>query len=887
MYSQIAQVNKTLKGWLKCSRSFILLILGICIFTLSLPATAAHSLTDSVLDLSQLKGKNSGFVNSAYILRADLASGSGTNSSFLRLKATPEEEGYNTDATVSQPDVNFARSLQLSELQQVTIAGETFREIRLDLNERNRASEIVLQELRLFLGNSPTLSGYNPSNQTLTGALNGGQAVFDLGKSVLFDAALTSGSGSGDALFYVPESDFAGADGSTYVYLFAKLGSADKINGSEAGFEEFAVADIPGIEPNGEISGTTFNDINGNGIYDVATEPPLEGLTINLYLDDGDSKFDEQNHGLFDPNADSLVTKTMSAADGSYEFTRLLPGDYFVEQKPIPENSLTTPNPIPSVIGSSTIDNDNNFGNRQEEVDVEVVKTFTPTYEGENVFIPGEAVSYTLTVTNNGLATAESVLINDPGNLQLDVSQLILPVGAIDLDTYDPNQDGILDSYLTANGQSLTGDGDTNTIDVVIPSLLSGESVELTVNATVSSAYVETSNVYASLGDDNSTLSEYYNAHIKGTNWLPINGIEKKAGSSWVLIKQNIVGSNASASSYSNAVDTNSNNDVSANLGSYGVIPFARYSATLGNGEQLTIHSKLFDPQTDDPQNPEFIYALNADLCWNNYTQSYDYSISDAQCLSLEQSDPAQWRFDNNSTFLPAADEGMGDVNLTWNNKALIEQIPNEWNAFLALDTSNDPTAAEQIVDFYRDLVKRVLVDNSTFESGELRVMNLNTNQSEMTGVADAQILSSFADNVMILVKSDGVYYTDETLTAGTQIIAQNDLQSALDDLEPTPNPLSRLKIVIDSSVTTTRLTTLDLNSLQDKGYLATDLEILGKTMTFNTKNGQGDIDLSQLNVIAPAQATVKLKGSNGADTIKGSVFSEIIEGSNSGDELI
>ncbi|MEQ8958979.1 MAG: SdrD B-like domain-containing protein, partial [Coleofasciculus sp. C2-GNP5-27] len=788
-------------------------------------AAEPHIFTDSVLDLTGTQ--SAGFVNGSYIVRSDLASGAGTNDSFLKLRAKPDEEGFNTDAAVHQPDVKSARSLQLSELQQVTIAGETFREVRLDLNEKNSASEITLQEFRLFLSNSATLSAYDPSNQTLIGALNNGQAVFDLGGSVLLDASLTPGTSSFDASIYVPETAFSGAIGSTYVYLFSKLVSSD------GGFEEFAVADVAGIDPEGTISGRVFEDVNGDGDDEAGADPNLDGVTIKLFLDDGDGVF-EANEGAFDPTKDSLVTTTTSA-NGSYSFGDVLAGDYFVRQvtptdliqtttdpslitigsnttvtdvdfgnveefgsisgqkfedidgdgikdageaglagwtifidandngsldagetntttdshgnysftdltagnytirevqqtgwqqtttnpsainvtsgtdttgvdfgnfqlgsisgqkfedtdgdgvkdageaglanwtifidrdndrvKDTGETSTTTDangnysftdltagdytirevqqtgweqttsnpsainitsgtnatgvnfgnfqlgtisgqkfedidgdgvkdagetglagwtifidandngsldagetstvtdgsgnysftdltvgtytiredhqagwvqkttNPAPITVESGTNATDINFGNRQE-VDVEVVKAFIPTYEGENVFIPGEQRSYTLTVTNNGIATAQSVLINDPGNIQLDVSELILPANAIDLDTYDLNEDGTLDSYLTANGQYLTGDGDPNTIEVVIPSLLSGESVQLTVNTTVSSAYVQEFNVYASLGDNNSTLPEYYNSNIKGTNWIPIDGIEKSA----------------------------------------------------------------------------------------------------------------------------------------------------------------------------------------------------------------------------------------------------------------------------------------------------------------------------------------------------------------------
>lgn len=1030
-------------------------------------AAEPHIFTDSVLDLTGTQ--SAGFVNGAYIVRADLASGSGTNSSFLRLKATPVEQGYNTGAAVNQPDVNSKRSLQLSELQQVTIGGDIFREVRLDLNEKNSASEITLKEFRLFLGNSPTLSGYDPSNQTLIGALNNGQAVFDLGSSVLLDASLTPGTSSFDASIYVPETAFSGATGSTYVYLFSKFVSSD------AGFEEFAVADVAGIDPEGTISGRVFEDMNGDGDDEAGADPNLNTV-VKLYLDDGDGIF-EANDGAFDPTKDSLVsTKTVT---GSYSFTNVLAGKYFVREvtpsgfiqttvnpglitigsgttitginfgnfefgsingqkfedtdgdgvKDAGESGLAdwtifidsdndgvldvgetstvtdvngnysftgltagnytirevqqagwqqttsnpsainvtsgtnttgvdfgnfqfgsisgqkfedtdgdgvkdagetglegwtifidsdndgvldtgetstttdasgnysftgltvgtytirevqqtgwvqkTANPSPILVESGTNATDIDFGNRQE-IDLEVVKTFIPTSEGQNIAIPDEEFSYTLTVTNNGLATAESVLITDIADLQLNVSELILPPGAINLDKYDINQDGTIDPYIAANGQSLIGDGNPDSVEIVIPSLSSGESVQFTVKTLVSSEYVQTNNIYASLGE-NSELSEYNNTQIQGKSWLPVNKIDKVAGSSIVNVKQNIVGGQVSVTANSlNVFESNTSNNTSAD---YGTIPFMQYIGMLSNGEQVRLYSDLFDPQTDDPLNPEYVTVLDFDYCISTVTGQTIYD----NCASLVASGQAY----NTSAFLPDGTEGAAGLHFNFDNKGLISLIPNEWNAFLALDTFTDPTASQQIAEFNQQLMEEGHAGADIFQSGVLQLVNPNTNQTELIAITEAQVTPGFADNVIILVKSDGVYFADENLTPGTQIINYNDLQDALNTLTPATNPLSSLKIVMDSSVTTTRLRTLDLNSLQDKGYLATDLEILGTTMTFDTQNGKGDIDLSQLNVTAPANATVKLKGSNGADIIEGSSFSEIIEGNNGGDTLI
>src|SRR5262245_63822750 len=72
----------------------------------------------------------------------------------------------------------------------------------------------------------------------------------------------------------------------------------------------------------GAISGLALEDLTGNGVSpdDVA----VVGRTIKLYRDSGD--------GHFQPALDPLVAQTTTSAGGSYSFTDLSPGLYFVQQ---------------------------------------------------------------------------------------------------------------------------------------------------------------------------------------------------------------------------------------------------------------------------------------------------------------------------------------------------------------------------------------------------------------------------------------------------------------------------------------------------------------------------------------------------------------------------
>ncbi|MFN3152513.1 SdrD B-like domain-containing protein [Bremerella sp.] len=76
------------------------------------------------------------------------------------------------------------------------------------------------------------------------------------------------------------------------------------------------------------IQGIKYKDWNGNGVRD-AGEKPLAGVTIYL---------DQNQNGQLDANETSTVT----AADGSYQFTGLAPGAYTVREVPVAGYDSTT-----------------------------------------------------------------------------------------------------------------------------------------------------------------------------------------------------------------------------------------------------------------------------------------------------------------------------------------------------------------------------------------------------------------------------------------------------------------------------------------------------------------------------------------------------------------
>ena len=94
------------------------------------------------------------------------------------------------------------------------------------------------------------------------------------------------------------------------------------------------------------ISGTVFNDVNGNGVRD-AGEPGLGARTVNL-----------------DMNADGSVdASTLTSGAGTYSFLGLAAGTYRVREVGQAGTVQTTANPADLVLGAATDATGVDFGN--------------------------------------------------------------------------------------------------------------------------------------------------------------------------------------------------------------------------------------------------------------------------------------------------------------------------------------------------------------------------------------------------------------------------------------------------------------------------------------------------------------------------------------------
>ncbi len=105
---------------------------------------------------------------------------------------------------------------------------------------------------------------------------------------------------------YTPATGFSGSDSFTYEAYDGQLDS------------NVATVNITVPPPTGSISGTLWGDVNGDGVRGTG-DAGLAGRTVFL---------DQNQNGKLDPGEASTTT----AADGSYTFTGLAPGTYYVDE---------------------------------------------------------------------------------------------------------------------------------------------------------------------------------------------------------------------------------------------------------------------------------------------------------------------------------------------------------------------------------------------------------------------------------------------------------------------------------------------------------------------------------------------------------------------------
>ena len=215
----------------------------IAVAALTFTAATQASVVDLTTGLDA-----SGNINGALFFASDQQpAGTGFIDPFLRVQASPTEQGYNTDGGFPFDDKNphnFQHSLLLSSLAQFDINGTEYFKFMLDANQSGASNHtFTLTQLQIYTANSGSLL---PMSLNPDGTIALGNLAYNLNPGGgTANSVITTATGSGkyDAILYVPVSDFNLSD--KYVYLYF----AGQGNG---GFEEWTAA--TGIAPVPEAS---------------------------------------------------------------------------------------------------------------------------------------------------------------------------------------------------------------------------------------------------------------------------------------------------------------------------------------------------------------------------------------------------------------------------------------------------------------------------------------------------------------------------------------------------------------------------------------------------------------------------------------------------------
>lgn len=204
---------------------------------LALPSSAKATVVDLTTSLSA-----SGVINGALFFASDQQpAGTGFIDSFLRVQASPTEQGYNTDGGFPFDDKNphnFQHSVLLSSLASFDIGGTAYFKFMLDANQAGPGHTFSMSQLQFYTSNNPSqmTTTFNPD-----GTLPLGHLAYNLNPGGgTTNSILTTATGSGkfDAVVYVPVSDFNLTDKYVILY-FAGAGTG--------GFEEWTAA--TGVNP--------------------------------------------------------------------------------------------------------------------------------------------------------------------------------------------------------------------------------------------------------------------------------------------------------------------------------------------------------------------------------------------------------------------------------------------------------------------------------------------------------------------------------------------------------------------------------------------------------------------------------------------------------------
>ncbi len=464
------------------------------------------------------------------------------------------------------------------------------------------------------------------------------------------------------------------------------------------------------------------------------------------------------------------------------------------------------------------------------------------------IALPGDEVSFTITVNNNGFADAKKVKIVD------DISKK-LPIGLEFLSF--SNLDG---------GTNIDTDNNAQTIEILFDKIAPGASKTITVNAKVSTDYITPINLSGRLGtinpdtgDINPELPEYYETPFNGTFFLNYN-VQKDVNQDRIdfgfLNIQNsaeivaVNGNNLNAGT----ITANSRLDIST----------YKLQGTLNNGQPFLVFSV---ENLNNPNNSNASFFFNPDPDAGSISLGYPY-FNESEFLSPGQIGIAGFL----GTWIKSNDpQYLADL-AAWNNLGTDGDLSN---------IQDEQAAINALTDFIQDGVySRDRYSNGVFTFN-------NGTQTEQLTFEAGEFSPGINNFVNILVTDAGVFFTESN--SRSQGLLFTDLQAVFDSFNFTIP--TGVNITIQDSNGDGQINT----RLQELGgyknnWLVSSIAIDNSVnqVTFASKNSGANIDFSSQNLIvsSPVPAFTLRGSEHASNTIIGTRFDDVIKGGNCGDTL-
>ncbi|BAY23478.1 hypothetical protein NIES2100_32430 [Calothrix sp. NIES-2100] len=463
--------------------------------------------------------------------------------------------------------------------------------------------------------------------------------------------------------------------------------------------------------------------------------------------------------------------------------------------------------------------------------------------------LPGDNVSFQIKVTNNGVANATNVKIQD------DLTQ-VLPIG---LTVQSLGLDGGI-NLDTAGG----GDGNIQTVEVLFNNIAPGEAKTITVNAKVSTDYVKAVNLSGQIGtiDPNTgkinpELTEYYNTPFTGTFFLHTN-VQKEVNQE----RANFGLLNITNSAEIVAVNGKNLNSGSITASARLDVSSYKVSGTLNNGQEFKIFSieNLLNPSSTTGS-----FALDPD----------------PDLVSIPLGFPVL----NQSEFLPPGNIGSAQFFGSWTKSNDPQYLTDlaAWKNLSADSNLANINDEQAVIDALFNFIEDGVYSRDRFASG---YFTFNNGTQTETLVFDAgEFTPGTTSSVNISLTDTNAVVTDSN---GNSVGTFANLQTALDSFNFANS--TGVNVTIQDAngdgVVKSKLQQLSTYNF-DKNWKIQNVTIGNNVnqVILASGNKAANIDFSQVNITNPI-GNFQLQGNNGKDTITGSRFNDVIVGGN-GDDIL